>query len=64
MLGGEDFCFFLQKVPGAIFFLGTQDPEKEPVPIVNHDPRFNPDERAIPIGMKMMARLVTDFGVG
>ncbi|MBW1709502.1 MAG: amidohydrolase [Deltaproteobacteria bacterium] len=60
-LGGEDFSYFLQRVPGAMFFLGTQNPEKEPVPIMNHDPRFNPDERAISIGMKIMAHLVMQY---
>jgi len=62
MLGGEDFSYFLQKIPGAMFLLGTQNPEKEPIPIINHDPRFNPDERAIPIGMKVMAHLVAHYG--
>lgn len=61
VLGGEDFSFFLQRVPGAMFFLGTQNPEKEAVPIMNHDPRFNPDERAISIGMKVMAHLVLQY---
>jgi amidohydrolase len=60
-LGGEDFAYFLEKVPGAAFFLGTRDPENEPIPIPNHDARFSPDERAIPIGMRLMARLVADF---
>ncbi|MBU2549657.1 MAG: amidohydrolase [Proteobacteria bacterium] len=60
-LGGEDFAYFLQKVPGAMFFLGTQNPDLEPVPVVNHDPRFNPDERAIPIGMKILAHLAARY---
>jgi amidohydrolase len=59
-LGGEDFSFFLQKIPGAMFFLGTHDPSSGP-PISNHDPRFNPDERAIPLGMELMAHLVAGF---
>jgi amidohydrolase len=59
-LGGEDFSFFLQKIPGAMFFLGTHDPASGP-PISNHDPRFNPDERAIPLGMELMAHLVAGF---
>ena len=61
VLGGEDFSYFLQEIPGAMFFLGTHDPEKEPIPIMNHDPKFNPDERAIPIGMKIMSHLVIQF---
>lgn len=59
-LGGEDFSFFLQKIPGAMFYLGTHDPAAGD-PIFNHDPRFNPDERAIPLGMKLMAHLVAEF---
>jgi amidohydrolase len=61
ILGGEDFSYFMQAVPGAIFFLGIQNPEKEPVPIINHDPRYSPDERAIPIGMNVMAHLVVQY---
>jgi amidohydrolase len=59
-LGGEDFSFFLQKIPGAMFFLGVHDPVTG-APIMNHDPRFNPDERAIPIGVKLLSQLVTEF---
>jgi amidohydrolase len=59
-LGGEDFSFFLQKIPGAMFFLGVHDPAAG-APIMNHDPRFNPDERAIPIGVKLLSLLVTEF---
>jgi amidohydrolase len=60
MLGGEDFSFFLQKIPGAMFFLGVHDPESGP-PITNHDPRFNPDERSIPLGVKLFSNLVAQF---
>jgi amidohydrolase len=59
-LGGEDFSFFLQKIPGAMFFLGVHDPSTG-APIMIHDPRFNPDERAIPIGVKLLSLLVTEF---
>lgn len=59
-LGGEDFSFFLQKIPGVMFFLGTHDKASGP-PISNHDPRFNPDERAIPLGMEIMTHLVAEF---
>jgi len=60
-LGGEDMAFFLRKVPGAMFFLGTHDAEKGQVPAMNHDPRFNPDERAIPIGMKLLSHLAAEY---
>ncbi|MCP4751510.1 MAG: amidohydrolase [Proteobacteria bacterium] len=61
MLGGEDMAYFLEKTPGAIFFLGVHPPESDTPPIANHDPMFNPDERSIPIGMKIMTHLVTDY---
>jgi len=61
MLCGEDFSYFLEKIPGAIFFLGTRNSEKEPLTIMNYDLSFNPDERAIPIGMKVLAHLVTQY---
>jgi len=63
MLGGEDMSFFLQKIPGAMFFLGTHDPDSSDPPIANHDPRFNPDERSIAIGMKLMSHLVMDYAL-
>ncbi|MBU2646656.1 amidohydrolase [bacterium] len=60
-LGGEDMAYFLQKIPGAMFFLGVQDPDSEGPPAANHDPRFNPDERSIALGMELMSRLVVDY---
>lgn len=60
-LGGEDMSYFLQKIPGTMFFLGVNDPESDEPPIANHDPRFAPDEKAILIGMELMARLVVDY---
>jgi len=60
-LGGEDMSYFLQKVPGAIFFLGVHDPAGVDPPAANHDPRFAPDEKAIAVGMELMSRLVVDY---
>ncbi|WDV47230.1 amidohydrolase [Clostridiaceae bacterium M8S5] len=42
-MGGEDFSYFQQKVPGAFFVVGTYNEEKG---IVNplHNPKFNIDE--------------------
>ncbi|WP_054030126.1 M20 metallopeptidase family protein [Desulfatitalea tepidiphila] len=59
-LGGEDMSYFLNKIPGAFFFLGVHDPDSDQPPVINHDPAFAPDERAIAIGMRLMSRLVTD----
>jgi amidohydrolase len=42
-MGGEDFAYYLQKVPGCFWFLNTQNPEKGIVH-PNHHGRFDIDE--------------------
>ncbi len=55
----EDFSYFAQKIPGFYFFLGVKDPEK-PSMAPLHSPYFNPDERSIALGIKIMCRLLFD----
>ena len=56
----EDFSYFCQKVPGFYFMLGVQDPQdNNSAPL--HNPSFNPDERSIPLGIKIMSHLLLDF---
>jgi amidohydrolase len=53
-LGGEDFSWYVESVPGALARLGTRAPgTTEEVDI--HRPRFDVDERAIGVGVKVMA---------
>lgn len=55
----EDFSAYCQKIPGFFFFLGAKPPEQEsPAPL--HSPFFNPDERSISIGIKVMCHLLFD----
>jgi amidohydrolase len=49
-MGAEDFGFFTQKVPGAMFTLGCRIEGDERR---HHDPRFDIDERAMPVGVAM-----------
>jgi amidohydrolase len=53
-MGGEDFSHYLEHVPGAMFRLGTAAPQA-PKHLL-HSPRFDPDERAIALGAKLLAR--------
>jgi amidohydrolase len=54
-LGGEDFAFFQQVVPGAIVRLGAAVPDRdERQPL--HSSLFDIDERCLPIGAKFLAR--------
>ncbi|MBP9891267.1 MAG: amidohydrolase [Planctomycetes bacterium] len=56
MTWGEDFAYYLQKKPGAFFFLGSGNKKKgitEPL----HSPRMMVDEDCMPIGAAIMAQL-------
>lgn len=55
---GEDFALFLRRVPGAMVWLGVAD-EATGRSGVLHDPGFRADERAIGIGVRAMAHLLT-----
>jgi amidohydrolase len=53
-LGGEDFAWYLESIPGALARLGTRKPGSgEDFDI--HQPTFDVDERAIGIGIRLMA---------
>lgn len=55
----EDFSFYAQKIPGFYFFLGVKTPgQGAAAPL--HSPNFNPDERSIPVGIKLMCHLALD----
>jgi amidohydrolase len=54
----EDFAFLAKKAPGFYFFLGVRGPGQPATPL--HSPAFNPDERAIPIGMRVLSHLLVD----
>lgn len=55
--GGEDFTYYLQKVPGAFYFLGTGNPEKG-TDNPQHGPFFDIDETALAYGTEIMERSV------
>ncbi len=54
-LGAEDFAEFLNEVPGAMFRLGVSR-EKGCAPL--HSSEFDPDERAINIGIKVITETI------
>jgi amidohydrolase len=55
-MGSEDFGYYSQVIPGCFYRLGVMNQEKGIVSGV-HTPTFNVDERAIEIGMGVMAWL-------
>ena len=54
-LGGEDFAFYLQHVPGCFVRFGAVKEGLENVPA--HSPKFDFDERVLPIGAKFLAEV-------
>ena len=58
VLGGEDFAFFQQRLPGVFFFLGTRPKgvsEGQAAP--NHSPRFFVDESGLALGVRALAHV-------
>jgi len=58
-LGAEDFGSFLEHAPGAMFTLGTQKEGHEE--FLLHHPKFDIDERAMPIGTAILAETAMRF---
>lgn len=60
VMGGEDFSFFLETIPGAMAFIGVGNKEKQTdYPL--HNDKFNIDEDVLPIGAALHAQFALDF---
>lgn len=54
LLAGEDFAWYLRRVPGCFFFVGCGGPDGPSEP--HHSPRFRVDEAALPVAAEVMLR--------
>ena len=62
IMGAEDFSYLLEKVPGAMFFLGVAaDGEDWKSCCAIHSPRMTVDEGALPKGTAMLAGCAVEF---
>lgn len=57
VMGGEDFAYYLQRVPGAFFFFGIGDGMEFP----HHHPAFDLDEKALPLAALLMSFLALEY---
>lgn len=57
VMGGEDFAYYLQRVPGAFFFFGAGNHQSFP----HHHPAFDIDEEALPQAVLLMSSLALAF---
>ena len=56
-LGGEDFAWYLDHVPGAMARLGVRAPEDSGPYLDLHQPTFDIDERALAVGVRLLAQV-------
>jgi amidohydrolase len=60
-MGGEDFAYYLQQVPGCFFFIGSAPVDREPMSVPHHCSHFDIDERALLVGASVWVQLVEDL---
>ncbi len=59
-MGGEDFAYYLQQVPGCFFLLGVEPPAANGYwPL--HNDRFDFTDSAIAVGVRMFVELARNF---
>jgi amidohydrolase len=58
-MGAEDFSFYLGRVPGAMFRLGTRRRGQKQIVDI-HQPAFDVDEAAISVGARVFVQTVLD----
>src|SRR6185436_2617507 len=56
---GEDFAYFANQVPGFYYRLGVLKPGTTSGGL--HTPTFRADDSAVPVGMRVMSRLLADY---
>ena len=56
-MGAEDFSYFLQKVPGCYFLVGSAPQDREPLSVPHHCSHFDIDERALLVGSSVYLQL-------
>lgn len=57
VMAGEDFSFYLQKKPGAFFFIGSMEKDNYPL----HHPKFDVNEDILLYGAKWYALIADAF---
>jgi len=62
-LGGEDFAYYLQRVPGALWRIGADTSDGARV-VPLHSSRFDFPDAAIPVGVRMHCEAVRRFDAG
>ncbi|MEK4817009.1 amidohydrolase [Macrococcus sp. FSL R5-0951] len=59
-LGGEDFSYYLQRVPGSFFYTGTRN-ENFKADFPHHHPKFDIDEKGMLNAVNVFLQATEDF---
>ncbi len=60
LMGGEDFSYYMQKVPGVFAFIGSRNPELNKI-YTNHHEKYDVDESVLKKGAATYAQFAYDF---
>jgi amidohydrolase len=60
-MGGEDFSYFADQVPGCFFFVGSAPQDREPMSVPHHCSHFDIDEQALLVGASVFVQIVDDL---
>ena len=59
-MGGEDFSYYMRKVPGVFAFIGSHNPETGKI-YSNHHEKYDVDEEVLKRGAAVYAQFAHDF---
>ena len=59
-MGGEDFSYYAEKIPGCFFFVGSAPSDKKPRSVPHHCSHFDIDENSLLIGSSIFVQLIED----
>ena len=60
-MGGEDFSYFANKIPGCFFFLGSLPKNRKPMSTPQHCSHFDIDEEAMLVGSSIFIELALNI---
>jgi amidohydrolase len=61
-MGGEDFAYYLEKIPGCFFLIGVEPPDRRPYPPLHSD-KYDFTDAALPVGIRMFVALAQNFPI-
>lgn len=60
LMGSEDMAYYLERVPGCFFFIGSANESKQ-LNFPHHSPKFDFDEDALETGVKVFLHAVDQY---